>query len=104
MSKQVSFSIPHELGEEEAKRRVANAVAQMTQKYSHLVGNLDASWKGNLLVGRIGALGQVVHGQVTVEPELVKVDLTLPVLLSAISGKIEKFGIGAGHKVLNNSA
>lgn len=101
MSKHVSFSIPHRLGEEEAKRRIVGAVDQLSQKYAHLVGGLDANWQGNAFVGRIGAIGQFVKGQVVVEPAVVRVELTLPILLSAVSGKIEKFGIGAGTRILN---
>lgn len=103
MSKHVSFSIPHNLGEEEAKRRITVTIDQLRRKYSHFVGHLDARWEGNNLVGNIGALGQFVRGQVTVLPTVVQVDLSLPLLLSAISGKIEEFGLSTGRKVLRTT-
>jgi hypothetical protein len=85
----LSVSIPHNLSQEEAQRRIQDAIAQAKVQYSGQINDLQENWSGN--VGTFGgsAMGQTVSGTVTVNASDVVLDLTLPFAASFFKGKIE---------------
>jgi len=88
MSGPISVDLPHSLGAEEAKRRIAS-------NFGSLAGHLPAgaqvssAWEGNRLKLDVGALGQEVSAGIDVRETLVRVTVNLPPALAFFGGAIE---------------
>jgi putative polyhydroxyalkanoic acid system protein len=91
MSRPVTVSIPHALGKEEARRRIADGFGRMRQQMVGGVGVLmscQERWEGDRLHFEAGGLGQKVTGRLDVMAESVRIELDLPEMLAAIADKI----------------
>ena len=80
MSAPLVVSIPHQLGREEAARRLK---AGLTRAASSIpVLNVDEErWDGDRMIFRIRALGQAASGHLDVADDHVRLEVTLPWLL-----------------------
>lgn len=96
MSKPLVVVIPHQLGREEARKRLATGVEAMKAKFGHKVTSIDERWTGDQLDVDIKALGSSVVGGLNVADDHVRVEVQLPWLLAMIAekakGMIEKEG------------
>lgn len=93
----ISVDLPHRLGAEEARRRIAGNVGTLT---GHLPAgaNVSSAWTGDRLNLDVGLLGQTVAAAIDVEESLVRVTVLLPPAL-AFFGKAIEAGLrrsGAG--------
>jgi hypothetical protein len=82
-------SIPHQLGQEEALRRLKSGLDSVRTNYGHLFSVRDESWNGGHLQFRVGALGQVLSGTIDVLDDRVNLEIMLPWLLAALAGAIQ---------------
>jgi hypothetical protein len=90
MSRSIVVSIPHELGEAEARRRIAEGLGPLQQSFAGKMTS-DVQWTGNHADIKVGALGQKVTAQLEVEPRQVRVEVQLPFLLAALANKIQPY-------------
>jgi hypothetical protein len=91
MEKPVSVSIPHALGKEEARRRIAEGFASMQRRLPDgLIGGLSfrERWEGDRLHFEGGALGQKICGRLDVLADSVQIQVDLPEMLAAIADRI----------------
>ncbi|HEY0111561.1 MAG TPA: polyhydroxyalkanoic acid system family protein [Allosphingosinicella sp.] len=88
MSKPVIVDLPHSLGAEEARRRIARNIGKLTD---HIPGSADvqSNWTDNRLDLNVGAMGQQVATRIDVQETLVRLEVTLPAALSFFGGAIE---------------
>jgi len=88
MSAPISVDLPHRLGAEEAKRRIAANMGSLT---SHLPAGAQVSsvWEGDKLKLDVGALGQQIKADIDVEDSLVRVTALLPPALAFFGKAIE---------------
>jgi hypothetical protein len=99
MARPVTVIIPHELGKEEAKRRISEGFSKIR---SSLTGGLalfscSEEWSApDQLSFTARGFGQHIFGKIDVFPQHVRIEATLPSLLAAIAetiaGKVEKEG------------
>jgi hypothetical protein len=82
----LSMQIPHNLGRDEATRRIKESLA----KVRDLVTELDEQWQGNKLTFHFKAMGFKVGGEMLVADTMVHVDLDLPLPAMMVKGKIEE--------------
>jgi len=84
----ISVDLPHRLGAEEARRRIAGNVGTLT---SHLPAgaNVSSAWAGDRLNLDVGLLGQTVAAAIDVEESLVRVTVLLPPALAFFGKAIE---------------
>lgn len=80
MSAPLVISIPHRLGREEARRRLQSGLTRAATSVPVLSVD-EETWSGDRMVFRVRALGQTAAGQVEVEDDHVRVEVTLPWLL-----------------------
>ena len=80
MSAPLAVSIPHQLGREEATRRLK---AGLTRAASSLpVLKVDEErWEDNRMIFRVRAMGQAASGHLDVAEDHVRLEVTLPWLL-----------------------
>src|SRR5689334_3838739 len=106
MPNPISVTIPHHLGKEEARRRIAAGFGklrnQMTGGLLALVSFQDR-WEGDCLHFEGGGLGQKITGRIDVFAESVKIELDLPPLLAAIADRIRGKLKTEGQKLLTRN-
>jgi hypothetical protein len=102
MSKPLVVSIPHQLGRQEAARRIKSGLATVRTHYSGIFTIHEENWTGERLAFNVKALGQSAAGLIDVADDHVRLEVTLPWLLARIAqkltGVIRKEGTGMLEK------
>jgi hypothetical protein len=91
MPKSISITLPHALGAAEAKRRVQEQIDRVCAAYVDKIGHSRVNWTGNEAKFDVSALGQSSTGTIAVFPDSLRIDVQLPWILAALSGKVEGF-------------
>ena len=91
MTHPIEVDMPHNLGKEEARRRIANNIHRLQD---HIPGgaNVESGWTGDQLNLRVQALGDSVQSTIDVEETKVRVRVLLPGMLGMFSGVIQAAG------------
>ena len=120
MSRPVTVTIPHALGKEEAKRRIAEGFGQFQEQLAAgLSGDtpggrgggflasalrstisLKENWNGDRLEFEGGGLGQRVTGRIDVGADAVVMQVDLPELLAALADRFTGQLRHEGQKML----
>ncbi|HVG51197.1 MAG TPA: polyhydroxyalkanoic acid system family protein [Xanthobacteraceae bacterium] len=88
MTKPLVVTISHQLGREEAQRRIQNGLAQVKEKYASFVTLDEDAWDGNQLDVRVRAIGQNAAARIDVMDDHLRLEVTLPWLLAKVAEKI----------------
>jgi Putative polyhydroxyalkanoic acid system protein (PHA_gran_rgn) len=95
MSEPLIVSVPHQLGREEAIRRLKSGLTRAASSIQVLKVD-EERWEDNRMIFRVRALGQAASGYVDVEDDHVRLEVTLPWLLQrfaqAAKGAISQRG------------
>jgi putative polyhydroxyalkanoate system protein len=88
MSQPIDVELPHKLGKDEARRRIANNVHRLEE---HIPGGaqVQSGWAGDQLNLDVAALGQQVTATIDVEETRVRVRVLLPGMLGMFAGPIQ---------------
>ncbi len=101
MSKPLTVEIPHDLGRDEARRRVEHGFERLQQQFgSGGMGKLEKRWSGDQLSFQAQVLGQAVSGRLDVLAQVVRMELDLPPLLAMIAGTLKGRLQKEGHLLL----
>ena len=87
MSKPVVVSIPHQLGKEEALRRLQTGTGRLRSQFGDKLGTIEDTWTGDHADFRVSVLGQTVTGGLDVMPNEVRVEVNLPWMLAMVAEK-----------------
>ncbi|HEY8126176.1 MAG TPA: polyhydroxyalkanoic acid system family protein [Methylocystis sp.] len=90
MSNAITVTVPHDLGVEKAKARVAEQLARMQREYVDKVAQSEVTWAGDVATVHVKALGQAASAQITVLKDLLRIDVQLPWVLAALSGAVQQ--------------
>jgi putative polyhydroxyalkanoate system protein len=87
MPQPIEVDLPHSLGKDEARRRIANNVHRLEE---HIPGgaHVQSGWTGDQLNLRVHALGDSVESTIDVEETKVRVKVLLPGMLGMFAGAI----------------
>ena len=87
MAQPIDVSVPHKLGREEAKRRIAANIGRL---HGHIPGGaaVTSSWVGDRLDLGITVLGQTVDASITVEEAQAKVHVELAGMMGMLAAPI----------------
>ena len=88
MTAPLTISIPHQLGREEAVRRLKTGMNRMRTGSVGLVAIDQEVWVGDRLQFQLRALGQAASGTIEVFQDYLQVEVTLPWLLAKISERL----------------
>ena len=91
MSRPLVVSIPHNLGREEALRRLKGGMGNLRSQFGDKLTKLEDKWTGDRMDFDVRALGQSVSGHLEVFNDSVRVEVQLPWVLSMIVNKIRPF-------------
>lgn len=88
MTQPIEVDLPHKLGKDEARRRIANNVHKLEE---HIPGGaqVQSGWAGDQLNLDVAALGQQVTATIDVQESKVKLRVLLPPMLGFFAGAIQ---------------
>src|SRR5690348_4822973 len=88
MNQPIEVDIPHKLGKDEARRRIANNVHKLQE---HIPGGaqVQSGWVGDQLNLDVAAMGQSVTAAIDVLEDKVSLKVLLPPMLGMFSGMIQ---------------
>ena len=95
----LKFSVPHDLTEAEALKRIQAFSEKAKKKYGSQVTDLKESWKGN--TGTVSATiqGFSVRGTIHVSSPTIEIEGEVPFAFSFLKGKIERMILAEAKKV-----
>ena len=100
MSRPLVVSIPHQLGKDEAVRRLKSGFAHARSGFGEKLAVIDEHWSGDHLDFRAGILGQNTTGSVDVFDDHARIEVQLPWMLAMIVEKVRPFIERQGHLML----
>lgn len=88
MSQPIDVDLPHNLGKDEARRRIANNVHKLEE---HIPGGakVQSGWTGDQLNLQIAAMGESVNAMIDVMETKVHLKVLLPGMLGMFSGLVQ---------------
>ncbi|MEO7366110.1 MAG: polyhydroxyalkanoic acid system family protein [Sphingomicrobium sp.] len=89
MQKPIQVDLPHKLGRDEARRRIANNIHQLKDHIPGGSAHVESNWIGDELNLTISALGQEVAARIGVQETKVHVEVMLPGMLAMFAGPIQ---------------
>ncbi|MEE2692685.1 MAG: polyhydroxyalkanoic acid system family protein [Pseudomonadota bacterium] len=98
MARPVTVTVSHELGKDEARRRIAEGFDKLKRQMTGgMMFAFTEEWAGeDRLDFTARGLGQNISGRIDVFPQHVRIEVVLPGLLASIAeiitGKVEKEG------------
>jgi putative polyhydroxyalkanoate system protein len=100
VSKTFTMTLPHELTQDEARRRIEKGIADLRTSHGSKLTGVHEQWTGNRLDFHVQAMGQNVAGRVDVLPQHINVEVDLPWMLAMLAGKFQKQVETEGRKLL----
>jgi putative polyhydroxyalkanoate system protein len=88
MTQPIEVDLPHKLGKDEARRRIANNIHKLQE---HIPGGaqVQSGWAGDQLNLDVAAMGQSVTATIDVMDEKVRLKVLLPPMLGLFAGMIQ---------------
>src|SRR3954467_11709306 len=88
MTQPIDVDLPHNLGKDEARRRIANNLHKLQE---HIPGGaqVQSGWAGDQLNLDVAAMGQAVAATIDVAETKVHLKVVLPPMLGMFSGLIQ---------------
>jgi len=88
MTQPIDVDLPHSLGKDEARRRIANNIHKLEQ---HIPGGaqVQTGWAADQLNLDVQAMGQAVTATIDVEETKVRLRVLLPPMLGMFAGLIQ---------------
>lgn len=83
----VKISIPHDLGREEARRRLADGLARVPAMGTVAVDK--QAWSGDRMTFLARAFGAAIPGAIEVSDKLVLLEIDLPSILRPLAQRIQ---------------
>ena len=99
MSAPLIVSLPHQLGREEATRRLKAGLARAATSIPVLKVD-EERWEGDRVIFRVRALGQAASGHLDVADDHVRLEVTLPPLLQRFAEIAQVAIKNRGHLLL----
>jgi hypothetical protein len=89
MSQPIQVDLPHKLGKDEARRRIAGNVHKLKDHIPGGAADVVSSWSGDELKLDISTMGQTVQALIGVEDQVVHCRVVLPGMLAFFAKPIE---------------
>ncbi|REK12334.1 MAG: hypothetical protein DWQ37_12280 [Planctomycetota bacterium] len=91
MARPIAVTIPHDLGKDEARRRIDEGFGKLqSQMAGGMLGlvSFEQHWDGDRLNFTGAGLAQTIRGRIDILPESVRLEVDLPELLAALADRI----------------
>lgn len=105
MNKPMTVDLPHNLGIEEARRRIESGMDKLAD---HIPGggraDVQSQWQGNRMQLSVKAMGQEVSAKIDVMETIVRLELMLPPMLSFFASRIQGYVKTVGGQLLEDKS
>lgn len=89
MSRPIVVTVPHSLGRNEARARVAAGLDALEQQIAGIgLTRFQKAWSDDRLEFSARALGQIVAGRIDVSEECLRIEVDLPGLLGGFAERV----------------
>lgn len=85
----ISIHLPHQLGADEAKRRIDHLIADTRKEFGHMISDLDERWEEDLEKFSFRAMGFAVSGTIAVAPAAVDIEMQIPLAALPFKHRVE---------------
>ena len=102
MSQPIQVDLPHKLGKDEARRRIASNIHKLKDHIPGGTAQVSSAWSGDELRLDVGAMGQTVQTLIGVEESVVRVHVLLPGMLGMFAGPIQAMLQKKGNLLLED--
>jgi hypothetical protein len=101
MAQPIEVDLPHSLGKDEARRRIANNIHKLEEM---IPGGavVESGWAGDQLNLKVAALGDSLQSTIDVEETKVHLKVLLPGLLGMFAGPVQAALQKKGHVLLED--
>ena len=89
MAKPVIVNIPHDLGRDEARRRLETGFGRIRDQIGAFGVSFQERWEGDRLYFEGGRFGQKIAGRIDVLQDSVRLEVDLPWILAGIADKLQ---------------
>jgi hypothetical protein len=89
MASTITITVPHDLGVDVAKKRLAERMEALRREYVDKIAKSEVNWSGDVATVHVAALGQNATAQITVLANLVRIEVHLPWLLATLAGRVQ---------------
>lgn len=100
MQQPITVDLPHSLGRDEARRRIANNIHKLKDHIPGGAADVQSSWAGDELTLNVAAMGQAVDANIAVEDKVVRCRIMLPGFLAMFAKPIESMLRSKGGDLL----
>jgi hypothetical protein len=104
MNQPLVVNLPHKLGAEEAKRRIAGGIGKLESYIPGGSAEVSTSWAGDRLNLLVKAMGQEVSSHIDVQESNVRVEVLLPPMLGMFAGPISRYLSSRGGELLEDKS
>lgn len=104
MDKPIVVDLPHNLGADEAKRRMRGGIGKLKDHIPGGSAEVQSNWEGDRMNLRVQAMGQEVAGHMDVKEKTVRVELMLPGMLAMFARPIEAMLRSSGTELLEDKS
>jgi hypothetical protein len=95
----IKVDIPHKLGREAARARIAGGVGKLAEMVPG-GGTVDQRWDGDTLHFSVSAMGQTVASRIDVLDSHIHAEVDLPPMLALFAGKVKDKLLSVAPKLL----
>jgi hypothetical protein len=85
----IKLSVPHKVGQEEAKQRISKLIGETRDQFGGMVSDLKEAWTGYTDNFSFRAMGFSVEGQLDVQPADVQITISLPLAALPFKARVE---------------
>jgi len=104
MSSPIIVDLPHNLGAEEARRRIQGGIGKLKDHVPGGSAEVRSSWNGDRMSLNVQAMGQEVDAHIDVQEKVVRVEVLLPPMLGFFGRQIEGLLRKQGARMLEDKS
>ena len=90
MAEKVTVNVPHGHTRLEARTRIDQGFGKVEQQLGGKGVAVDQAWTGDRMDFTVHAMGQKITGNLVVDDSHVRIEVDLPWMLRALSGKVQE--------------
>lgn len=104
MAQPLIVNLPHNLGTEEARRRIEGGIGKLAGHIPGGAAEVKHHWAGDRMHLAVTAMGQAVTSQIDVSDSNVRLEVLLPGMLGMFAGQIEGLLRSKGGQMLEDKS
>jgi hypothetical protein len=89
MRKSIIVTVPHDLGAEVARKRVATGIETLRRDYVDKLAHSEIVWIGDRADLKVVAFGQTTLAQIDVRHDCLRIEVHLPWIFATLTSRVQ---------------